>query len=114
MIQPNGPYNLLGLSSGGIQAHAVATCLEKSGERVDLLAMVDCYPIVNLLPAAYPDPNKDYQLLTVQWILKEFFSINTNEILEHPKTAGELLSAVVACGKLSAEDESFVVRVRDQ
>jgi len=37
-------------------------------------------------------------------------SVNTSEALAHHKTAGELLSALVARGELSTEDESFVAR----
>ena len=42
--QRQGPYRLLGWSSGGGLAHAVATRLQAAGEAVDLLAMMDAYP----------------------------------------------------------------------
>jgi nonribosomal peptide synthetase DhbF len=44
-IQPQGPYNLLGWSFGGLVAHAVATQLQAAGEEVALLAMLDTYPV---------------------------------------------------------------------
>ncbi|MGH3888084.1 MAG: alpha/beta fold hydrolase, partial [Pseudonocardiaceae bacterium] len=44
LIQPNGPYNLLGWSFGGHVAHAIATKLQDQGERVTLLAILDAYP----------------------------------------------------------------------
>ncbi|MCB5908238.1 non-ribosomal peptide synthetase [Streptomyces pinistramenti] len=44
-VQPTGPYHLLGWSSGGALAHAIAARLQGAGERVDLLAMLDSRPI---------------------------------------------------------------------
>jgi nonribosomal peptide synthetase DhbF len=43
-VQPRGPYRLLGWSFGGLVAHEMAVQLGDSGERVELLAMLDCYP----------------------------------------------------------------------
>ncbi|MFD6985725.1 condensation domain-containing protein [Streptomyces sp. NPDC059956] len=43
-IQPNGPYQLLGWSSGGNVAHAMAVMLEAAGEEVSMLALLDSYP----------------------------------------------------------------------
>ncbi|WP_327373442.1 acyltransferase domain-containing protein [Streptomyces sp. NBC_01216] len=40
-IQPEGPYRLLGWSYGGFVAHAMALALQRQGERVELLAMLD-------------------------------------------------------------------------
>lgn len=42
--QPQGPYRLLGWSSGGGIAHALACTLQTQGEAVELLAMMDAYP----------------------------------------------------------------------
>lgn len=42
--QPHGPYRLLGWSSGGGVAHALAVRLQGLGEQVALLAMMDAYP----------------------------------------------------------------------
>jgi thioesterase domain-containing protein len=44
-VQPHGPYQLLGWSFGGVVAHAVATALQRDGERVGLLALMDSYPV---------------------------------------------------------------------
>jgi amino acid adenylation domain-containing protein len=44
-IQPHGPYRLLGWSFGGVVAHAMATALQAAGERVELLALMDSYPV---------------------------------------------------------------------
>ncbi|MGH4032637.1 amino acid adenylation domain-containing protein [Actinomycetota bacterium Odt1-20B] len=43
-VQPHGPYHLLGYSSGGIAAHVIASRLERAGEQVGLLAILDTYP----------------------------------------------------------------------
>jgi phthiocerol/phenolphthiocerol synthesis type-I polyketide synthase E len=40
-VQPDGPYRLLGWSYGGFVAHAMATALQRQGEQVELLAMLD-------------------------------------------------------------------------
>jgi nonribosomal peptide synthetase MxcG len=42
--QPTGPYRLLGWSSGGGVAHALAVQLRAAGQQVSLLAMMDAYP----------------------------------------------------------------------
>ncbi|MBJ6636767.1 amino acid adenylation domain-containing protein [Streptomyces sp. DHE7-1] len=42
-LQPQGPYQLLGWSFGGVVAQAVATRLRAAGETVHLLALLDSY-----------------------------------------------------------------------
>ncbi|WKB54419.1 non-ribosomal peptide synthetase [Eleftheria terrae] len=42
-VQPRGPYHLLGWSFGGLVAFEVATRLQRSGEAVGLLALLDSY-----------------------------------------------------------------------
>ena len=44
-VQPNGPYNLLGWSMGGLVAYAIATHLQKAGQEVAVLALLDSYPL---------------------------------------------------------------------
>ncbi len=44
-VQPSGPYRLLGWSFGATVAHAVAVGLRERGERVNLLALLDGYPV---------------------------------------------------------------------
>jgi thioesterase domain-containing protein len=44
-VQPQGPYNLLGWSLGGVVTHAMAVLLQEAGESVGLLALLDSsYP----------------------------------------------------------------------
>ncbi|MEV8638677.1 amino acid adenylation domain-containing protein, partial [Streptosporangium sp. NPDC051023] len=44
LVQPTGPYHLLGWSIGGNIAHAMASRLQELGEQVALLALLDAYP----------------------------------------------------------------------
>ncbi|MEV4091322.1 amino acid adenylation domain-containing protein [Streptosporangium saharense] len=50
-VQPEGPYALLGWSFGGVVAHAVAAELQATGERVELLAILDGYPELDEHPS---------------------------------------------------------------
>ncbi|MFZ2175125.1 MAG: amino acid adenylation domain-containing protein, partial [Rhodococcus sp. (in: high G+C Gram-positive bacteria)] len=43
-IQPEGPYDLLGWSLGGIIAHTMAVELQRAGEDVATLAVMDSFP----------------------------------------------------------------------
>ncbi|GAA3866337.1 non-ribosomal peptide synthetase [Streptomyces sedi] len=44
-VQPHGPYRLLGWSFGGNVAHEAAVLLRRSGEEVELLALMDAFPL---------------------------------------------------------------------
>ncbi len=44
VIQPEGPYDLLGWSLGGVIAHAMAVELQRAGEEVATLTVMDSYP----------------------------------------------------------------------
>jgi amino acid adenylation domain-containing protein len=52
-IQRHGPYHLLGWSFGGLVAQAIASLLQKDGEEVQLLALLDAVP-------ASPDEPLEY------------------------------------------------------
>jgi pristinamycin I synthase 3 and 4 len=43
-MQPHGPYHLLGWSFGGIIAHTMACLLERAGDSVAFLGVLDAYP----------------------------------------------------------------------
>ncbi|TXL89768.1 non-ribosomal peptide synthetase [Streptomyces sp. IB2014 016-6] len=43
-VQPAGPYHLLGWSFGGIVAHEMAVQLQRAGEEIGLLAVLDSIP----------------------------------------------------------------------
>ena len=63
-VQPHGPYRLLGWSFGGVVAHAMATALHQAGEQVELLAMMDAYP-VSAEDAARPASERETMLMLV-------------------------------------------------
>ncbi|KAF9915312.1 hypothetical protein BGZ65_000799, partial [Modicella reniformis] len=50
-VQPHGPYYLLGYSLGGMIAHTMAAHLERQGEIVMLLAIMDSIPDLSKEPA---------------------------------------------------------------
>ncbi|MFD7901371.1 amino acid adenylation domain-containing protein [Kitasatospora sp. NPDC059747] len=54
-VQPDGPYRLLGWSTGGIIAHAVAVRLQELGHAVELLAILDAYPAEGFRELPVPD-----------------------------------------------------------
>jgi amino acid adenylation domain-containing protein/non-ribosomal peptide synthase protein (TIGR01720 family) len=51
-VSPDGPYDLLGWSLGGVIAHAMAVELQSSGRDVATLAMMDSYPDNGDAPAS--------------------------------------------------------------
>ncbi len=44
-VQPKGPYRLLGWSLGGNVVHEMAVQLKQQGEQMELLAIMDAYPV---------------------------------------------------------------------
>ncbi|WP_052707744.1 amino acid adenylation domain-containing protein, partial [Streptomyces rubellomurinus] len=54
-VQPEGPYRLLGWSTGGIIAHALAVRLQQLGQHVELLAILDAYPAEGFRELPVPD-----------------------------------------------------------
>ncbi|WP_350935577.1 amino acid adenylation domain-containing protein [Micromonospora mangrovi] len=63
-VQPHGPYRLLGWSFGGVVAHAMAVALQRAGEQVELLAMMDAYP-VSAEDAARPRDDRETMRMLV-------------------------------------------------
>jgi acetoacetyl-CoA synthetase len=51
-VQPHGPYLLAGYSLGGLVTFEMAQRLIADGEKVALLAMLDCYPDIRYLSLA--------------------------------------------------------------
>ncbi|GHC34167.1 amino acid adenylation domain-containing protein [Streptomyces cinnamoneus] len=54
-VQPDGPYRLMGWSTGGIIAQAMATRLQDLGAEVELLAILDAYPAEGFRELPVPD-----------------------------------------------------------
>jgi thioesterase domain-containing protein/acyl carrier protein len=57
-VQANGPYHLLGWSFGGLVAHAIATALQRTGQEVKLLALLDSYPQPSGNASNIPEPDE--------------------------------------------------------
>jgi enterobactin synthetase component F len=75
-VQPEGPYCLLGWSSGGAIAHAVATCLQATGGEIRLLASLDGYPTGEHYLAGIPgehefDASREHIRRAIQTYLDE-------------------------------------------
>ncbi|MFI0482829.1 amino acid adenylation domain-containing protein [Actinomadura sp. 9N215] len=68
-VRPTGPYRLLGWSLGGAIAHAVAGRLQREGERVEFLGLLDSYPanpwLLEMEPAAMLDAIEQAILVTM-------------------------------------------------
>ncbi|WP_167532717.1 amino acid adenylation domain-containing protein [Streptomyces alboniger] len=63
-VQPHGPYQLLGWSSGGAAAHVIAGLLREQGEHVHLLAMLD-----TTVPGAdYTDPDAGVMFQALRYV----------------------------------------------
>ncbi|MES5099998.1 amino acid adenylation domain-containing protein [Agrobacterium sp. BA1120] len=54
-IQPDGPYNIIGWSFGGLVAHELSRQLEQKGDDVAFLALLDSYPFMPPSGAAFND-----------------------------------------------------------
>nr|WP_276319267.1 thioesterase domain-containing protein [Streptomyces luteoverticillatus] len=55
VVQSDGPYRLMGWSTGGIIAQAMATRLQDLGAEVELLAILDAYPAEGFRELPVPD-----------------------------------------------------------
>ena len=51
VIQPEGPYRLIGRSLGGLIGHAIAGQMQSQGLQVEMLAMIDSYLFMAGKPA---------------------------------------------------------------
>ncbi|KAK9760608.1 hypothetical protein K7432_015203 [Basidiobolus ranarum] len=104
-IQPNGPYFLLGWSFGGRVAFAMATQLEQQGEKVALLAMLDCYPEV---PPLSDDQEKNQEAGLIMFLARfsderfpdagEYLLNITRDIIKNNYHIGESYSPTVYNG----------------
>lgn len=54
-IQAHGPYHLVGVSLGGLVAHAIACRLQQEGQQVECLALLDSYPVPEDVITRDPD-----------------------------------------------------------
>ncbi|QPP06026.1 amino acid adenylation domain-containing protein [Streptomyces bathyalis] len=122
-VQPSGPYHLLGWSFGGLVAHEMAVQLQKSGERVGLLSVLDAFPsgpegasgAQTASGAGTPEaaePPADGGVGTVLGLLLEFFGYDpaawAGETLTYPRF---LEIARDRTGLLATFDESRVAAI---
>lgn len=75
IVQPSGPYHLLGWSLGGIIALALAEELQRRGEQLRLLVILDAVPVIRdgmpVVPHG-PSPDTDDRWFLYNFVLAEF------------------------------------------
>jgi thioesterase domain-containing protein len=76
--QPEGPYHLLGWSMGGVLAHAVARLLEREGQQVAFLGLVDAHLFTDQ-SAESSDPLLSLGLALGNTFLKRFLEMPSTE-----------------------------------
>ncbi|MGW0580072.1 alpha/beta fold hydrolase, partial [Streptomyces sp. NPDC002920] len=86
-VQPEGPYLLLGWSAGGLIAHAVATELQRQGQRTALLAILDAYPVADLTFDEPPVP-------TERDVLVGMLDCDPEEVGEEPLTHDQVVEVL--------------------
>ncbi|GAA2675585.1 non-ribosomal peptide synthetase [Actinoplanes palleronii] len=80
LVQPEGPYHLLGLSTGGEIAHEMGVQLQRAGHEVALVAMLD----------ARPTPHRPVTLVERLNALAHHFDLNL-PASERPHLTGDIL-----------------------
>ncbi|WP_330318643.1 alpha/beta fold hydrolase [Streptomyces platensis] len=110
-VQPSGPYALVGWSFGGLVAHAAAERLERAGEHVGLLAVLDAFP---------PAPDEGFELPTAEevdgFLMRVLLADAGVEIgpEEPPGDRAAVVRALRGSGSvLSGLDEEAVSRIAD-
>jgi enterobactin synthetase component F len=66
-VQPRGPYHLLGWSIGGNIAHAMAVALQRSGEEVGSLVMLDSFATFEGLSIGSPAAEVFFSDIAKRW-----------------------------------------------
>lgn len=109
--QPEGPYRLLGWSTGGIIAHAIAAVLQEAGKEVELLAILDAYPAEGFRGLPVPDRAEALEsLLTMGGYGPESLGekeLNTANVVEVLRREGSPLAALSAA-KIEALGEVYL------
>ncbi|WP_411082884.1 amino acid adenylation domain-containing protein [Streptomyces sp. cmx-18-6] len=110
-VQPEGPYRLLGWSTGGIIAHAVAAHLQEAGQEVELLAILDAYPAEGFRDLPVPDRAEALEsLLTMGGYGPESLGdkeLTTANVVEVLRREGSPLAALSAA-KIEALGEVYL------
>ena len=109
-VQPSGPYNLLGWSVGGLLAHAVATQLQRDGEQIALLAILDARPRAIVSECDPYVPDEQSTLLR----LVDMFGCDPDNLPDGPPTAAQVVDILrEEASAWAALDESRVAAVID-
>jgi len=105
MVQPAGPYCLLGWSFGGIIAHAVATELQQRGEQIALLAMLDAYPSVcgRLSHEEVPEFDERHVFITIL----DSLDYDTKSLEGEPLTLAKTVEILRGRGSALASIEEY-------
>ncbi|MFE2296183.1 amino acid adenylation domain-containing protein [Streptomyces sp. NPDC059452] len=110
-VQPEGPYRLLGWSTGGIIAHAIAAVLQEAGHEVELLAILDAYPAEGFRGLPVPDLAEALEsLLTMGGYGPESLGekeLTTANVVEVLRREGSPLAALSAA-KIEALGEVYL------
>ncbi|MFJ6615805.1 amino acid adenylation domain-containing protein [Streptomyces sp. NPDC091289] len=110
-VQPEGPYRLLGWSTGGIIAHAIAAVLQEAGQEVELLAILDAYPAEGFRGLPVPDRAEALEsLLTMGGYGPESLGdkeLNTANVVEVLRREGSPL-ATLSATKIEALGEVYL------
>ncbi|MFW3476808.1 amino acid adenylation domain-containing protein [Streptomyces microflavus] len=110
-VQPEGPYRLLGWSTGGIIAHAIAAVLQEAGHEVELLAILDAYPAEGFRDLPVPDRAEALEsLLTMGGYGPESLGdkeLTTANVVEVLRREGSPLAALSAA-KIEALGEVYL------
>ncbi|MET9503373.1 amino acid adenylation domain-containing protein [Streptomyces sp. NPDC006622] len=106
-VQPSGPYHLLGWSFGGLAAYAVAVELQRRGERVGVLAVLDVCPgwkglTYDDVPELYEDDLHDH-LSYLVGLVDESFALGEGERLTFERTREILRQRGSALANLGEE-----------
>ncbi|MYX03964.1 MULTISPECIES: non-ribosomal peptide synthetase [unclassified Streptomyces] len=110
-VQPEGPYRLLGWSTGGIIAHAIAAVLQEAVQEVELLAILDAYPAEGFRDLPVPDQAEALEsLLTMGGYGPDSLGdkeLNTANVVEVLRREGSPLAALSAA-KIEALGEVYL------
>jgi nonribosomal peptide synthetase DhbF len=106
-VQPVGPYCLLGWSVGGLVAHAVATELQRRGEQITLLAILDAYPVCDLSCEAPPVPDERNILVGVIGML----GCDQVSLDDEPLTSTRVLEVLRGRGAVASLEERHISAV---
>ena len=95
--RPSGPYSLVGWSFGGMLAHCLAGRLQRLGQRIDRLILIDSYP----MPVSARPDYADEQSLWRDVALGAGLDVST-----HPATLN-----AQALHRIATEEHNFLARL---